>query len=71
MQALHVPPSSWHSKLEPASEELKLKLALVEDVEPVGPLVIVVLGGVVSTVKVALALVPVLPAASDCRAWTV
>jgi hypothetical protein len=47
-QAAKVPLSSEHSKLEPASFEEKLKLALVLDVSGAGPEVIVVSGAVVS-----------------------
>jgi hypothetical protein len=65
--------SSWHSKLEPASLEEKLKLAAVEEVVPDGPEVIEVWGAVVSgaasTVQVRLAgVASVLPAASVARA---
>ena len=43
--------SSLHSKLEPGSEEEKLKLGAGLLVAPLGPPTIVVFGGAVSTVK--------------------
>ena len=49
MQAAHDPESSLHSKLELLSLELKVRLAEVDVVVPVGPPVIEVSGGVVST----------------------
>ena len=45
-------PSSWHWKLEPASDEVKVKRAVVADVAPCGPEVIEVAGEFVSTVNV-------------------
>jgi hypothetical protein len=47
-QLLQLPPSSLHSKLDPDSEEVKVKAAVVDVVLEAGPLVIVVSGGVVS-----------------------
>ena len=44
--------SSWHWKVEPASEEVNANRAVVAEVVPCGPAVIVVVGGVVSTVNV-------------------
>ena len=58
-----VPPSSWHWKVEPVFELLKLKLALIAFVGFAGCAVIVTVGAVVSIVHVELA-VPVLPAGS-------
>ena len=48
MQADQPPLSRLHSKLEPASLEAKAKLAELEVVVPVGPLVIEVCGEAVS-----------------------
>ena len=53
MQVLKPPPSSWHSKVEPVSVEAKRRSATVAAVVPAGPAVIVVSGGVESTVKAA------------------
>jgi len=47
-QAAHDPASRLHWKLEPASEELNEKLALLVSIVPEGPAVIVVRGGLVS-----------------------
>ena len=43
-----VPPSIAHVKLDPSSEEANLKVALAVAINPDGPAVIVVCGGVVS-----------------------
>ena len=51
MQPVQAALSSWHWKLEPASDEMKVKVGLVEALVFDGPLVIVVSGGVVLTVK--------------------
>jgi hypothetical protein len=48
MQSLQDPLSSLHSKLAPISLALKARIAVVAVVVDEGPLVIVVLGGVVS-----------------------
>jgi hypothetical protein len=48
LQGLQAPESMRHSKLEPFSLALKLKLAEVAPVDPEGPESIVVSGGVVS-----------------------
>jgi hypothetical protein len=47
-QPVHVPPSREHWKLEPASLEENVNVALVLEVEPDGPVSIVVSGAVVS-----------------------
>jgi hypothetical protein len=70
VQALKAAASSAHWKVAPASE-LKEKLALAEVVAPLGPAVIVTLGGVVSIVQVRLTGVLVLPAASLALTWKV
>ena len=68
MQAAKAAPSSLHSKLEPASVEVKLKLAEVEFVGSEGPTVIVVSGAVRSTVHGWLAgVASVFPAGSVAR----
>lgn len=54
-QARYVFPLMLHWKVAPASPEVKLKLADVLAVGPEGPLVIVVVGGVTSTVQVLVA----------------
>ena len=73
MQAANAAPSSEHWNVEPASDDVKLKLALVEFVEFGGLAVIVVSGAVVSTVQLWLAGVASgLPAASialTSNAW--
>lgn len=72
MHADHVPASMRHSKLEPDSVLEKLKAAVVLLVEPFGPDVIDVSGGVASTVKVRLAGVASrFPAGSVARTSTV
>ena len=66
------PPSSWHSKVEPPSEELKEKLGAVTFDGSLGWAVIVVFGAAVSIVQVKLAGdASVLPAASVARTWKV
>jgi len=55
--------SSWHWKVEPVFELVKLKVAEVRFVGLSGCAVIVTVGGVVSIVQFAVAL-PVLPAGS-------
>ena len=52
MQVAKAPASSLHWKVEPASEEEKLKLALVLLVGSAGALSMVVLGAALSTVTV-------------------
>jgi hypothetical protein len=67
VQAANGPPSSLHSKAatpDHASVPLKLKLALELLLEFAGWLVIVVSGGVVSTIQVKLASGPTLPSVS-------
>ena len=72
VQALKPPPSSWHWNVEPASLELKPKLALVAFVGLAGPDVIDVSGAVVSIVHVKLAgVASVFPAGSVARTWNV
>ena len=62
------PPSSWHSKVEPPSLELKEKSAAAELLGSLGCAVIVVFGAAVSIVQVKLAgVASVLPAASVAR----
>ena len=68
MQAPKAAPSSLHSKVDPASVDVKLKLAEVEFVGSAGPAVIVVSGADRSIVHVWLAGVPsVFPAGSVAR----
>jgi hypothetical protein len=68
VQELQLPPSMRHSKLEPLSEELKLKVGVVSFVGLEGLESIVVCGAVRSTVHVCEAgLASVLPAASVAR----
>ncbi len=63
-----LPPSSWHSKVEPPSLELKEKSASAELLGSLGCAVIVVFGAAVSIVHVNDAGVgSVLPAASVAR----
>jgi hypothetical protein len=69
VQVLNGAPSSAHWNVAPASE-LKEKLALAEVVVPVGPAVIVTLGGVVSIVQLRLAAGPV-PAVLVAFTWNV
>src|SRR4051794_40113942 len=69
--AVQAPASSRHWNVAPGSLELKPKTAVEDAVAPDGPLSIVVLGGVVSTVNVCAVLFPTLPAASTCSATTV
>jgi hypothetical protein len=60
-----------HSKVEPLSLEVNANVAVVLDVVPTGPDVIVVCGGLasVSTVQVNEAGAPVLPESSVARTW--
>jgi hypothetical protein len=68
VQGTQAPPSSLHSKLDPASVEVKVNVALVELTVPLGPLVIDVFGATVSTVQVRVAGVwPTFPAMSFAR----
>ena len=68
MQELQLPPSTRHSKLEPGSLELKLKLGVVSFEGLEGLASIVVFGAVRSTVQVCVAgLASVLPAPSVAR----
>ena len=55
VQAAKEPASLLHWKCEPASEDVKPKLALRVWIVPEGPEVMVVLGAAVSTVKVRVA----------------
>ena len=72
MQAAKAAPSSLHSKLEPASVEVKLKLGPVTFDGLGGPEVIVVSGAPRSIVHVWLAAVrSVFPAGSIARTWNV
>ncbi len=72
MQGPKPAPSRLHSKLEPASVDVKLKLAEVEFVAAGGADVIVVSGAVRSTVHVWLAgVASVFPAGSVARTWKV
>ena len=65
-------PSSAHWNVEPASVELKVKVALVLLTEPVGPVLIVVSGAVVSITNVCDAGVgSMLPPESIARTWNV
>ena len=48
MQVAQAPVSSLHSKVDPDSVEVNANEAVVADVVPVGPELIVVSGGVVS-----------------------
>jgi hypothetical protein len=54
-QAAHAPPSSRHSKVDPASVAVNPNVAVVVETVPLGPLVIEVLGATVSTVHVSVA----------------
>ena len=72
MQAAKAPPSRLHWKLDPASVEVKLKLAEVEFVTAGGADVIVVSGAVKSIVHVWLAgTASMFPAESIARTWNV
>ena len=68
---LHVavaPPSTWHSKLVAPPEPVNVNVGVVSLVAAPGPSVMVVLGVLVSTLKVCVAGVPsTLPAASIAR----
>ena len=55
MHAVHDPPSSLHSKVAPDSEAVNLKVAVLDQVELPGPLVIQVFGATVSTLHVRVA----------------
>src|SRR4249919_4196591 len=55
LQADQPPPSSWHSKVEPPSEELKEKSGAAELLGSLGCAVIVVFGAAVSIVHVYVA----------------
>lgn len=71
VQAEYRAPSRLHWNVEPASLELKLKLAEVELVTAGGADVIVVSGGAVSTVQAWLAgVASVFPAGSVARTWS-
>ena len=67
VQALNEPPSSLQAKVA-VSVAVKLKVAEVEATVPVGPEVIVVSGGVLSTVTFVLAVVAELLDGSTARA---
>src|SRR6266545_3101892 len=73
VQEVQLPPSRPHSKLEPGSEELKLKLGVASLSSAGGAESIVVFGAVRSAIQVWVAGVPsVLPAASvprTSRVW--
>ena len=66
--------STWHSKVEPDSVDVNSNLGVASGVGPDGPEVMVVLGRVVSTVKVRFAgVASTLPARSVARTskvWT-
>jgi hypothetical protein len=65
-------PSSEHWKVEFACEEVNLKVGVRSVVWPDGPLLIVVSGGVVSTVNEREAgVASVFPAESVARTWKV
>ncbi len=68
MQEAQPPPSRWHSKVEPPSDEVKENEAPFAFVGSLGCAVIVVFGAAVSIVQVKLAGVgSVLPEASVAR----
>ena len=69
MHAANPPPSSSHSKVEPAWVEVKVKLTDAV-LGLVGATVIVVSGGELSTTTVCLAELRMFPAASVARART-
>jgi hypothetical protein len=72
VQAVKAAPSSEHWKLEPASLEENVKLALVLLVTAGGPESIAVCGALESTVQLwAAGLASVLPAGSVARTWKV
>ncbi len=73
MHTAHVPPSSRHSNVEPASDEENVNAPVGGFGDPVGPpAASVVCGAVRSTVQVCDAGVgSMLPAASIARAWNV
>jgi hypothetical protein len=72
VQDVQLPPSMRHSKVEPPSEELNVKLGVVSLDGSEGLESIVVFGAVRSTVQVWLAgVASVLPAASVARTWNV
>src|SRR5690349_2018398 len=52
VQAAYAALSTWHWNVVPASEEVNWNVGVLSFVSPVGPAVIVVFGGVVSTVNV-------------------
>ena len=69
---VQLPASTRHSKLEPLSEELNVKLGVVSLEGSAGFELIVVFGAVRSTVQVWLAgVASVLPAVSVARTWKV
>ena len=70
MQDDQPPPSSWHSKVEPPSFEVKEKEGAVELVGSFGCAVIVVFGAALSIVTVYEAAVSVLLALSTARTRT-
>src|SRR5207249_6335171 len=72
VQELQLPPSMRHSKVEPGSLALKLKLGVVSLEGLAGPLSTAVLGAVKSIAQVRLAgLASVLPAVSVARTSSV
>ena len=72
MQVVNAAPSRLHWRLPPDSVELKAKLALALLVSPFGPLVMIVSGAMVSTVKPRVAGVgSMLPAGSTARTESV
>jgi hypothetical protein len=71
VQAAKAPPSSWHCKLEPSSFELKPKLGALSLLGLEGEVVMVALGGVVSTVHVRELGPLSFPSASRAFTWKV
>ena len=72
VQLAKAPPSSEHWNVEPASDDVKLKLALVTFVGLAGAPVSVVLGAAVSTVQVRVAgVASVFESASVALTWNV
>jgi hypothetical protein len=69
VHASHGPPSSLHSKVEFASEEVKPNVGEFDEVAPLGPPALIeVSGGWVSTVHVRLTIGPWFPTLSMPRA---
>ena len=70
VQEVQLPLSTRHWKVEPVSEELKLKSGVVSFEGSAGPESIVVFGAVLSTRRLATRLVLVFPAVSVATART-